>query len=711
MPTYKLNLHPSSTLGKPLQQGINVTPSNNNPPSSDSSDEESEVDFDRYNSEINSSREVLSMEEGGRQINRRSESVFSRLHRYAGSFRVKLSKSDQKKLEERESEERCDYNNLLLYVHNTAWNLLFSPCPCSDNPDDLTGVFEMMSHESQPDILKKDSNFRRRANKAITTAIEDTQSVSDEEEESQLCGCCKRKEKEGEKKPGERKKKPPATQLSPQLQKASSQGINMMKKVFFPALPHLLQDLWVYLEFGITIFAFVFGVISLDLKDGSKVFNVVYLVLTIISIILATIDCFLYFVQMGSCAECLKICHSKLKKRREDSELELLEGDYDDNKGCCRMSKERKEKFNAYFELVRNLVSEALLYPLLICDLFDFIVGGVFRNVNSDDHLNFTLFVVGSLYLILSVYIMRMFLIVGVVLSLSRLPSMPNSSGSQGSNIRLLKQFSIHIMFQIIMHALLIVSVALKIRHENPNFGEQETIFASSFLWIMVVLGGFLPLVGILTFFVSNYYYMREFTISFWIEMMAMLQAPSFTDVVFPPEDGQSTGELALEFVKDSELKKVQKQFERYKSPSWFTKFLFPIRLPFLITTGSLFVLGVFGFLVSLVLTQNPISPSGRTVEVVLFDDIPLTVAFFVCTVLLMAFNVKLVVLVLVFFAISSLVLLAMGVMFAVLLPFIMVVYIPVGCCVACYQCCRGTLKEVSILSAPGPSVNYFSPA
>ena len=406
-----------------------------------------------------------------------------------------------------------------------------------------------------------------------------------------------------------------------------------------------------------------------------------------------------------------RICYVKLKKRGEEAELELLEVEDGGNggKGCCRMSKEKKEKFNTYFELIRNIISEAILYPLLICDLFDFIVGGVFRNVSSDDRLNFTLFVIGSLYLILAVYIMRMFLIVGSVISLSRIPTLPNSSGSQGNNVRLLKFFSIHILFQVLTHALLIVSVALKIRQENPNFGEQDTIFASSFLWINVVLGGLIPIFGILSFFVTNYYYMREFSISFWIEMMAMLQAPSFTDAVFPSEDGESPSDLAEQFVKDSELKKVQKQFQRYKSPSWLTKFFFPLKIPLLVTVGSLFVLALFAFLASLILTQDPVSPSGSTVKVVLLEDIPITVAFFLCGILLMVFNFKIVVLMLVFFLLCAIFLVGMSIMITVMLPFVVLVYFPLGFCFGCTKCCKNTCEEVSVFNQPGTKVDYFN--
>ena len=226
-----------------------------------------------------------------------------------------------------------------------------------------------------------------------------------------------------------------------------------------------------------------------------------------------------------------------------------------------------------------------------------------------------------------------------------------------------------------------------------------------------MVLGGVIPFAGILSFFVTNYYHMREFSISFWIEMMAMLQAPSFTDAVFPSEEGQSPSDLAEQFVKDSDLKKVQKQFQRYKSPSWFAKFLFPLRLPLLVAVGSFFVLGLFAFLTSLVLSQNPVSPDGSTVQVVLFDDIPVTVAFFLCGVLLIAFNFKIVLLMMVFFLLCAIFLLGLSVMVAVMLPFVILVYFPIGCCVACVKCCRNTVEEVSIFTQPGIKIDYFSAA
>lgn len=103
-----MTLYPCSVPAKTFQGGINVTPStnhnSNSPESSD--DEEFFVNLNHDDSDLNSSRQALDMEEGGQQRHRRSESVLSRLNRYAGSFRVRLAKKDQRRVDQLESDER-----------------------------------------------------------------------------------------------------------------------------------------------------------------------------------------------------------------------------------------------------------------------------------------------------------------------------------------------------------------------------------------------------------------------------------------------------------------------------------------------------------------------------------------------------------------------------------------------------------------------------
>ena len=95
-----------------LQRGINVQPTYNNY-SSSGDNEGSEAESDAVAQDVTQSSTQaltqLAMEEGERRGSRgrRRESVFSRFNRYAGSFRVKLSKRDKKQLEE-QSEERYE---------------------------------------------------------------------------------------------------------------------------------------------------------------------------------------------------------------------------------------------------------------------------------------------------------------------------------------------------------------------------------------------------------------------------------------------------------------------------------------------------------------------------------------------------------------------------------------------------------------------------
>ena len=61
----------------------------------------------------------------------------------------------------------------------------------------------------------------------------------------------------------------PKTEITPELQRASKQGWNMVKSVIFPSLPSILQDMWVYLELFISIIAFVFGLMDIfPIEDG-----------------------------------------------------------------------------------------------------------------------------------------------------------------------------------------------------------------------------------------------------------------------------------------------------------------------------------------------------------------------------------------------------------------------------------------------------------
>ncbi|XP_064398698.1 uncharacterized protein LOC135345231 isoform X2 [Halichondria panicea] len=515
----------------------------------------------------------------------------------------------------------------------------------------------------------------------------------------------------------------PSTELSPEMEKANSEGYDMMKNVFFPSIPALVQDLWVYLELGISIAAFVIGILGTDFPlESNVVFQIVYLILTCIAMVMALMDGFIYFFQLGSCARGIRVLSSFLKKRKkkrqagekgkeeeeEEEEEEDEDEDEDEGKTRCGMSSETREKFNTWFELARNLINEFLIYPLLIFDMFALISegenGGYLPEPDDEnagrEQADFGFVVIGSFYLILAVYIMRVVMVFGTLLSLIRLPSNKEASGTDKETGLLIK-FCIHIIGQIAVHFIIVVVLWAKIRNENQpllNMNSNSTmngtammtmnnanntmgdddepdpeIRASAFLIAACVMGGIVPLVGVTAFFVVNYFWMREFSIGFWLNMISMLQGAGFAETVFGGEGLSGAEEQANQFLDDSGFDTVKAQITRLKEQTFWTKFFYPTKVPFVALCGVVYDLALVAFVAALMLTNDEAG-----VRLVVFQNDPfMTSAFVIATSVIVIANIH--VLILLNFLLLVMVFVGIIAIFYsfALIPIILLVYMP----------------------------------
>ena len=547
---------------------------------------------------------------------------------------------------------------------------------------------------------------KRRAKKAIKNTVKALAAKPETEEEQEkkpscwdCLNCCKRKKEEKE----DREKVTSSTEISPEMQKASNEGLNMVKSIVFPSLPALLQDLWVYLELIISVIAFAFGLLDIFPIEDGLAFNYSYFGLATISMILALIDGFIYFFQLGSCARGIRACRKKLRERRgggdeDDQNEEDLEDDDDDNeeeqKKLCGLSKKWKERFNTWFEFGRNLLTELLLYPLIIFDMFDFITGAGYQPEGAVGRTDFSLFVIGGFYLILSVYIMRIFMVAGSMLSLFRIPT--NKAAGEGSDVSLLIKFCAHVLGQIIVHLMVILVIATKINNENRTIstslnmtkegngtlmmGEEEDsgMRASPFLITAIILGWIIPVAGVSAFFVVNYYWMKEFSIGFWVNMVSLLQGESFAETVFGGE-GDAPKQKALEFVEKSQYKKVKKQLERFKGPSVLTKFFFPARVPVTAISGLLYDIALLTFIACLMLTYD--SGDGSVRLVIFKDDPIMTAVFMVSVITIILANIHVLILLNIVLFMVVLILAIAALIAGFLSPALLLVYFPSVAC------------------------------
>ena len=543
-------------------------------------------------------------------------------------------------------------------------------------PETDDDSFTFLPPHLEPKIPKKQ---RKRAKKAIKNLAALT-SQDTEEEQTQCCDhllswCLREKEDNVIEEEGDIM---PSTKLSPEMQKARNQGWTMVKTIIFPSLPAVLQDLWVFVELIISIIAFAFGVLDIFASVDRDAFDYSYLTLATLAMILALIDGYIYFFQVGSCARGIRFCRQKLKERKRMEDESGGDEDEDEDvdiepKKRCKLNKKWISRFNTWFELGRNILTELLLYPLLIFDMIDFIVDTGYKPEDDVERTDFSLFVIGGFYLILSVYIMRVFMVAGSMISLIRIPTNKASTGDS-SDTSILIKFCAHILGQIIVHLMVILVLATKIHNENRmlmNSGANETavmnktmtgsddgeedsdFYASPFLITAFVLGGVIPLAGVATFFVANYYWMQEFTIGFWLNMISLLQGESFAETVFGGEGLSVTKEKALDFVEKTQYKRVKKQLKRFKAPSVWTKFFFPARVPLTAISGLLYDIALLAFIGCLMLTYE-----NGVVKLAIFADDDIMTAMFMISVtiiilanlhILILLNVVLVMVILIF--------------------------------------------------------------
>ena len=156
---------------------------------------------------------------------------------------------------------------------------------------------------------------------------------------------------------------------------------------------------------AVAVIAFAFGALDTFQSSSTSAYTHVYFVLAVVSFILVLADGYLYFIELGSCARGYKFFKNKWRKRNQATVDTLENEEQEENvRKCCILSLKWKQLFSTWFEVIRNTVTELLLYPLLIFDLVFFIGERGYEPSDTMQLAYFSLFVMESFYLILSVY-------------------------------------------------------------------------------------------------------------------------------------------------------------------------------------------------------------------------------------------------------------------------------------------------------------------
>ena len=441
--------------------------------------------------------------------------------------------------------------------------------------------------------------------------------------------------------------------VPPELRKMQRIGFKMAPLFFFPALPKVLQDIWVGIELFITFFEFAFACATFG--DGG-IANILVVTLSSVNVILASFDGFLYFIEGGSCVSLFKWGRKKHRKRKgkepkkKGKELPEKGEDDEEEKPTCRQR--ARNIFATGSEVVRASLTELLLYPLTILDFFELIESETYQ-VGEDrgNQINFSLLNIGLFYLVLTVYLIRIFMSLSAVVSISRLPKTTTTAYHT-----LLKKLSLHIIGQIFIHMIILVMVGTKIESEicvsfdsgsGLEFGGNVSEFMgngsefvrnatrevniSPFLYVSIITGDVIPFLGVLMFFVVNYPALKKFMMGFCIDMMSTIVTEDFASTAFKGEGIKNVKKKTTKVHDKVNLDSIRDQFDVYKSTfSFKRKLAYRLTNPFVVLfSGGYFIL-VVAFLTCHTLGWSEPCDSNSGVTFSTFDERPGVLVMFI---------------------------------------------------------------------------------
>ena len=106
-----------------------------------------------------------------------------------------------------------------------------------------------------------------------------------------------------------------------------------------------------------------------------------------------------------------------------------------------------------FTDVACSIVSEFFFYPLLICDIMEFVTGQIYRGETVEDKVSLVLFVIVNFETIVLVYITRLLLLGGIIYNVHEHRKSPVREhwklSSYSKNALCFQDFFVHVVGQI----------------------------------------------------------------------------------------------------------------------------------------------------------------------------------------------------------------------------------------------------------------------
>lgn len=373
---------------------------------------------------------------------------------------------------------------------------------------------------------------------------------------------------------------------SDNVKKGNRLGRFIFYMFLLPVMPRLFGCFWTCIQLMVALILLILSLISITQLSG--IFVSLSITVSVTIAVFSTVDA-LFFIH--GCCTSTRISTSRFLP---DSWF---------------------TKYYRAYEITRTIASEILLYPLIILCLFELLDSSVFNLALFEHKIIFGIFVFSSIYTIMFVYIVRPLMI---IVTIARLRSIaPDVS----DYIKFFVRFLLHVVAQVLVHILCVAAVAVRIHLENISSAPGSYV-ASPFLWIAMVCGWVIPIMGTLSFLILNYYWLQHLYLCQFLHVVEYIERPEYIKAVYLSDTYNSSFDQsrATQFLKNAQYHSIKKQYtSERRQTNIAAKVVYPAKvLPFLLY-GLCFDLAYGGFIIGLYTSVNFTSASGLITFVAIF--------------------------------------------------------------------------------------------
>lgn len=393
-------------------------------------------------------------------------------------------------------------------------------------------------------------------------------------------------------------------------------GWKIFRQIVLPLIGDVFRIVWAVMQFLMSIILLCLSCFNY-VHGRREVYNIVHLSLSTLAFVLASIDL------GGSIVYKIMKCRSRNRYRQlhRNGSTQSLGSENDHNTATNGLENPgHKAKF-AYVDILRLIISELLLFPIVICDIFMLINDKVFALDGLLDWTSFIELLFSITVLVVLVYVLRLALLSMMTYRVHTKRSLPDGLHptqeaivGAGYDPQVRKNGLIYmcfLIFNVVTHMInqiaMILAIGVKIYNftippnlspptasptpchyywecndnDRYDYGDNNLVDPNKLqfnFWFMLFAGYVLPIVGAWLFFSVTHFWLQEFSIGITVDYLGILKLPGAGGLFFPECTYQEAQGKVNKILTNNKYNTLRQDYHALRNYNVFSKAFYPFK-------------------------------------------------------------------------------------------------------------------------------------